>query len=313
MAILDIFSKRQKRLRGEVPDVYVYDQLPNELRVQIIHILTDALGDEQAYYNFPETVKEAYKYIVESLCREYGLFKLTDEKIYRDRKYLEELPNYILREQNIERVFDAIEIIFRIIDTYSRRYEYRRLQRYDEHADEALDELNCRFKEHGVGFQYLDGQIVRVDSELLHVEAVKPALILLHSKDYQGAQEEFLSAYEHYRHGKYKEALTDCLKSFESTMRSICEKRKWIVPAKATAKTLIDACIQNNLIAPFWDYQFTSLKGILESGIPTVRNKLSAHGQGVQITEVPDYLVSYMLHTTASTIVLLIKAEQDLQ
>ena len=34
----NIFSKRQKRLRGEVPDVYQYDVFPNELRVQIVQI-----------------------------------------------------------------------------------------------------------------------------------------------------------------------------------------------------------------------------------------------------------------------------------
>ncbi len=42
---IDIFSKRQKILRGEVPDVYQYDSIPEPLRVQIIHIMTDGLGD----------------------------------------------------------------------------------------------------------------------------------------------------------------------------------------------------------------------------------------------------------------------------
>jgi len=39
MAILELFSKRQKKLRGEVPDVYQYTDIPNPLRVQIIHII----------------------------------------------------------------------------------------------------------------------------------------------------------------------------------------------------------------------------------------------------------------------------------
>ncbi len=34
--ITDIYSKRQKRLRGEFPDVYQYEDIPNELRNQII-------------------------------------------------------------------------------------------------------------------------------------------------------------------------------------------------------------------------------------------------------------------------------------
>ena len=44
MPIYDIFSKRQKRLRGEFPDVYQYETIPNELRVQVIHIWRDAFG-----------------------------------------------------------------------------------------------------------------------------------------------------------------------------------------------------------------------------------------------------------------------------
>ena len=32
---IDIFSKRQKRLRGEMPDVYQYDTLPGGLRTQV--------------------------------------------------------------------------------------------------------------------------------------------------------------------------------------------------------------------------------------------------------------------------------------
>lgn len=37
MAIHDLFSKRRKQELGERPDVYAYDFLPHELRVQIIH------------------------------------------------------------------------------------------------------------------------------------------------------------------------------------------------------------------------------------------------------------------------------------
>ena len=49
MPILDIFSKRQKKLRGDVPDVYTYDALPQPLKVQIVHIMLGSLGDAQEY------------------------------------------------------------------------------------------------------------------------------------------------------------------------------------------------------------------------------------------------------------------------
>ncbi|MCD8492630.1 MAG: hypothetical protein LRY51_12460, partial [Geovibrio sp.] len=140
--------------------------------------------------------------------------------------------------------------------------------------------------------------------------AVKPALRLLNEKHYLGSQQEFLSAYEHYRKGKHKEALNDCLKAFESTMKAICDKRKWTYQANATSKALIQVCFDNDLVPLFWQQQLTSLRSMLESSIPTGRNKLSGHGQGSTPTTVPDYLVAYMLHMTASTLVFLTMAEK---
>jgi len=319
-----LFSKRQKRLRGDIPDVYSYDDLPEPLRVQIIYIWNDTLGgrDELQDFSSRESVYKAYETIVESLCREYGLFRLPGANDYGSREYIPELRAFFLQEKNIERALDAVELSFGCIDRYTRSPDYlsrrdvnRQRARHDanKRADGAIAELNNRFKEHGVGYQFVAGQIVRVDSELVHAEVVKPALRLLNDGKYTGAQQEFLGAYEHYRHGKHKEALNDCLKSFESTMKAICDKKGWSYEPNATAKMLIKTCFDNGLVPIFWQQQLGSLRSLLESGIPTGRNKLAAHGQGSQPTEVPEHLVAYMLHMTASTLVFLTKAEKDLE
>lgn len=308
MAIFDLFSKRQKKLRGDVPDVYTYDDLPNPLRVQIIHIWNDTLGDTTQYWNYDD-VKSAYKFVVDTLCREYGVFRLPHTEKYGDRHFIEELGNYFLREEDVEKLLDIVELTFKVINTFTREHRYLRRHDAGKHADNAIDELNKRFKEHGVGVQFTSNEIIRVDSELLHVEAVKPALRLLNQKHYKGAQQEFLSAYEHYRHGKHKESLNDCLKAFESTMKSICDKRGWKYQSNATSRSLISICFDNELIPTFWQQQMTSLRSLLESSVPTGRNKLSGHGQGTETTEVPEHLVAYMLHMTASTLVFLTTAE----
>ena len=56
---------------------------------------------------------------------------------------------------------------------------------------------------------------------------------------------------------------------------------------------------------------FTGLRSTLESGVPTVRNKLSGHGQGAEEINVPDYIAAYALHLTASNILLLAKADEE--
>ena len=75
MGIFDLFSKRQKRLRGEVPDVYTYDSIPQPLRVQIIHIWDGTIGDDSKYQHSElYGTYSAYKAIVDALCHEYGVF-----------------------------------------------------------------------------------------------------------------------------------------------------------------------------------------------------------------------------------------------
>jgi hypothetical protein len=182
-----------------------------------------------------------------------------------------------------------------------------------EIADAAIEELNARFREHGVGFQFTEGEIIRIDSELIHAEVVKPALALLHAKHFAGAQAEFLKAHEHYRHDNHKEALAECLKAFESAMKAICEKRKWKYDAKWSSKALIQACFDNGLIPAFWQQHFAALRSLLESGIPTARNRLGGHGQGAEVLEVPGYLVAHVLHMTAAAIVFLAEADRSMK
>lgn len=67
MPIHDIFSKREKRLRGELPDVYQYENIPPELRVQVIQIWYEAFGE--VFYNnfgnleYSPSAFHAYKFI----------------------------------------------------------------------------------------------------------------------------------------------------------------------------------------------------------------------------------------------------------
>ena len=290
MPVYDLFSKRQKRLRGDVPDVYVYDDIPVSLRVQIVHIWSEAIGDEIG----------AYITIAGILRKEYGCFQLSETE-YPSSDY-KELVGLVLNEEDVERVLDAVELSFRYINNGKKQI-----------ADDAVKELNVRFREHGVGFQFLGGEIVRVDSEYVHSEATKPAIRLLREKHYTGAQQEFLNAHQHYRKGETKEALNDCLKAFESVMKAICDKRGWSYPRDATARALVDICLTNELIPSFWQSQYSALRTLLESGVPTARNKLSGHGQGTEPVEVPGHIAAYMLHMTASAIVFLAEAEAQLK
>ena len=306
MPILDIFSKRQKKLRGETPDVYQYDRLPEPLRVQIIHIMDDVLGNQQQYIEVH--VEKAYNFITDALCREYGVFRLPADYPGQKNKMMD-LVNFFLQVKDVEKAIDVIELSFHVIDTNTRDYGYLRKSDASEATDRAIQELNDRFKEHGVGYHYANGKIVRIDSEFVHSEVVQPALRILNRKEYAGAQQEFLKAHEHYRAGRTKEALNECLKSLESVMKSICDRRGWSYDQGAGANKLIGICFDNGIVPPFWQTQFAALRSLLEGGVPTARNKLGGHGQGAAPQPVPDHIAGYVLHMTAAAVVFLAEAE----
>ncbi|MBK5142989.1 hypothetical protein I2494_04530 [Budviciaceae bacterium BWR-B9] len=314
MAVSNLFSKRQKVLRGEVPDVYQYDTLSLKLRNQIIFIIQGALGKKTTEYNMGITTTSftgrIYENIRNTLIREYGETSLAGEA-----NAMIDIFTRLKREPDIELCLDIVEIAFGIIDSVMREVFPNSKQRLGltQSPDDAITELNQRLKADGVGYEFVSGEIIRIDSQFIHSEVVKPALVLLQGDPcFEGTKSEFFSAHSHYRHGKYKETLVDCLKSFESCMKAICEKHKWEFKPGDTAKKLIETCLVKNLIPVYMQEQFTQLRCLLESGVPTIRNKEGGHGQGTEVKEVPQRLASYVLHLTAANIVFLAECEKGL-
>lgn len=309
MPIFELFSKRQKKLRGEIVDVYFYDKIPTELRVQIVHIIRDAIGlnmspDSSRYYSNSNPFNP-YKVVHDALCREYGVFTLGTGK--NNEAEEECVLNFFLQTKNVDHAIDVIEMIFNYIEGIigPNPHHYNQYFQTKINPIDAIKELNYRFKEHGFGFQF-EGEIIRVDSTYIHSEIVKPAIHLLNNKKFQGANEEYLKAHEHYRHRRNKECLTECLKAFESTMKIIGIEKKWAYNETDTAKKLIQICFQNGLVPTFTQNQFTSLQNLLESGIPPLRNKLGGHGQGQTTQVVDDKTTQYGLNLTGTNILFLI-------
>ena len=320
-----LFSERQKELRGEVPDVYQYDAIPLELRRQVVWIMHDIFD-----YPYSSTAKaETYKFIHDTLCRAYGEFSLgQDSDFYTaSNDYHDTVLRFLLYIDKTDRVIDVIQLFLQragllasarteakfgipdapqnstelLVHNSKKRNQYK----------EGIAQLNRRFQERGVGYRYADGQIIRIDSEFAHSEMVTPALLMLSDPMYEGANAEFLKAHEHYRTGDYKGCLSECLKAFESCIKSICGQRGWDYSNRTTASGLIDIVLRNGLVETFMQEHFTGLRQTLVGGAPTLRNKLSGHGQGREEVPVPEYIAAYALHLTASNILFLAKANED--
>lgn len=299
MAVFDMFHRRQKALRGEYPDVYQYTDLPRPFRVQVVFILRDVFWLEKA----PEAAEHWFKQIHDFVAREIGVFALSKRS-----GFTESVFEFIGTQANTEVVLSTIETAF-VIAQAAESSRYVRIGERGTSVHDAVEELNARFQEHGIGYQLEAGAIIRVDSQALHQQVVKPVLHLLRATRFAGANSEFLKAHEHYRNQRNQEAMNECLKALESTLKVICKGRKWAYKDTDTAKPLLDVVFTHGLIPGYLEGKFTALRQVLESGVPTTRNRESGHGAGSAPKQVPKHLAGYVLHLTASSILFL--AESD--
>jgi hypothetical protein len=309
--IVDLFSKRCRMQRGEMPDVYIYDSLPDVLRVQIIYIIDDLINKV-----LPSRAREPfYEVLSKCLREERGKDQLyNSDDVYKPHPngwgygrifdYEKEIKGYFRQEGNVENALDVIHVAFRTI-AFNIKDE-----KLSPCFIKAIKKLNARFKEHGIGYAFEGNSIIRIDNELIHQEIVKPALQLLHDKEFKNAEDEYLRAHEHYRHGHIAECLADCSKAVETTIKIIGHKRGWNIEHNAVGTALIKHVINNGLIPQYLQEHFSSLKKCLESGVPVVRNKEpgAGHGKGTNSDPIPAYMAEYLLGETAVTIRLLVEA-----
>lgn len=209
--MFELYSRRMKKQQQEQPEIYKYDWFPDEFRVQVYYIIRDYISVSN---DFLSSMGNYFKTVYDLLLREMGVKSLTGK--YPNDKDFE---CYIDTCTSVE-LLDLIDLAFNII--YKTTVcVYQRLQKQ---AQFSLTELNNRFLQHNIGYEFIGGKIVRKDNMLLHQEVVKPALLLLTNNIFTGAENEFLEAFNHRRKGENKESIQYALKAFESTMKTICDR-----------------------------------------------------------------------------------------
>lgn len=303
MSVFDTFSHRKRVAEGQTPDVFVYDRLPNDLRVQIVHIWREAIG-------LGDFNPSAWRGIHDTIAREHGRFELSLGHSDGER-----CERFLIEQTSVEPALDLIELSFMYIDFAAREIDPLNRPRYgiSVEADDAIRELNERFRRAGVGYRYEQGKIIRVDSELIHSEVVKPALAYLGEPGFEGPRDEFLNAHTHYRAGETKDAITDANNAFESTLRTVCDQRGWPYDAGAPVKVLLGILRDKGLLPGYLDNSFDQLAATLHSGLPQVRNSEGGHGQGATPRETPDYVAGYALHLAAASILFVVEAHKAMK
>ena len=300
-----LYSDRLYEAEGKFSDVYSYDKISQKLMNQMTLELQEFFHD-LAYENnlmFYQILNE----VISLLKRGHGTYYFDNNStvgnwIYGSRSVDKDLLilNYLNSGIIVAKILDVIDLL---ID----RIKINNIDR-GKKIDGVIERLNYRFRSNGFGYLIENYKIIRIDSLLTHAEIIKPVLYLLSNNPlYKSANREMLQAFDHYKNGNYKAAITEACNSVESVLKVICHQKKWEIKKDDTYKYLLDACKKGGLFNEYMDNHETALKNLLENAQNTIRNKAASHGAGMKEIFVSENLCAYALHLAASNLAFLIK------
>jgi hypothetical protein len=320
MPVFETYAERVARAtKAGTHDPYTYDELPPFLREQISQIFTHCIGPGwqpvPTYGEPPRNANEVWERVAGIMGREVKSFVDFGRNNTVGSYAYHHCMEYLRRSRDIEGVLSLIEVCARaMVDLAKngpgaqRRYSHGSTER----PDLGLAELNERLLRAGVGYQFENGHIIRVDSQYVHAEVVKEALRLLHEPSFEKANEEFMTAHRHLREGKLRDCNTAALRSMENVLKVICDARGWIYQKVDTVERLLAIVRREGLFPDYLGGYFDNLIGAMKAGLPKIRDRQGGHGAAPGDDPVPDYVSAFALHLAATNIVMLVKAYQSL-
>lgn len=287
--IFSLFSKRNDEKK--INDVYSYDKIPIKLKNQFIHILRESeMGNSGIHSDAAIYWRETQRI----LDHEYGFF-LEDFGVLRN------FERYIEDSEYME-FLDLVELTSYIFNK------------------NEVEEINYRLKENSLGYEIIKEvdkedkqkvELIRIDNEHIYKEIIKPTINLLNADEYIATNNEYMTAFRCYKNKEFEQALTECGKSLESAMITVCKIKGITHKPKMRSNELIKLIFDNGIIPKMWQSKFESLQKVLENSVAPARNSLGGHGTG-EIKVIPEYLVSYTLNMTASAIKFLVDGSKNM-
>ena len=300
-----LYSQRKKEAEQGISDVYIYDKFCRAFRNQYLHIVEDVFGiypDVKYIYKPNGKNIDMWEFVCQAYAREKGL-KYLQERHSGDTNTYEAYEDYVDDSDDSD-FLDLLDFTFTEIISNKRIVG----PEYGQVVSLAIKELNYRFKQHSLGYEFINGKLIPKTNEFIHAEIIKPALHLLNNKIFEGAEQEYFQAFEHYKKGQSKDAILNAIKAFESVLKSICQEMKYPYDRERdTAKQLLQHLTDNGFYPKYLESHLNGIRSTLESGAPTMRNKNAGHGQGQEVIDVSDEYVEYALNLVATNIVLLVK------
>lgn len=297
MTLPNLWSRRKKQTSATDGDPLIYDRVPDKLRVQIAHIVRDLFAQaDQVEYGIASGIKDV-------MCRELGVFSL--KAFARDDA--DELVEWFVETDNVDAQLDMIEAVVKFSSVWRGQWSAMP----EGAVEKAVAVMNARMAEAAFGYRIERREVISLSDEYTHSQVVVPALQLLYDPAFTAAQNEFLAAHESLRNQDYEAAIHECAKSMESVLKVIAKARKWPrIDDGSSIKALIAAAFADGLLESYMEASLNALRALMESSVPTVRNRSGGHGAGTVARNVPEHLARFQVHQTAAVIRLIVEAHQ---
>lgn len=264
----------QRERLTEHPEVFTYDELPQEFRVKMAYLLGDL-------YEFLEGKMDSGS---ERLPR-----TLWQREIVRalgvDRVPGDDIHGYFL-SADVSQFFIGVEVLMNMALLCIRYSSYgnnkKKCRDSIHHAEETINTLLRYF---ALGYEIslvsIDPhyQVMRKDTEYTHAEVVKPALRLLIDEEFEHADRQFRDAHREFQEGNYADAITDASSALETVLKVVLDIDE------GTAKELLKAAGDAGYFPSYLESSIGQWVNLLLE-LPQERNRFGdAHGKG---THQPD-------------------------
>ena len=173
--IFKLFSERNNPEKKY--DVYEYIIFPEKFINQSFFIILDFINlYKDDYHLRPENI---WNDIYDIFVRQLGVIGL--EGFYANDPYGPRIERYY-RSHNGEELLDLIDLIFEYFDKVLRNKAPTGYYNISDILDNSISELNERFRQYGLGYEFTNGELIKKTNEIVHSEIVKPALKSLLAK-----------------------------------------------------------------------------------------------------------------------------------
>lgn len=284
----------------EQNDIVQYEFVDEKIRNQVFILVSRLINEELK-------IGDYYWKIVEDITMlEFGIpYFRSDSRgstIHKEMMEQKDIEALYIIEVMLKKLYELNRIIVESTDANRHRDSQK--------ITDIMSKVNKKMLENSLGYEFIEGQLIRVDNKFIHSEVIINAIKLLHEEEFESASNEYHKAFDEYKKGELENALVFARRSFESTMKIICDRLGYHYRQRGQSFELIGILKQNNFIPTELKYHFEKFTDVMQSGLPTVSNKES-HGKGILIEKATEKMVQYALNLCATNIVFLVETYKE--